>query len=259
MNDSKTPKIVVGVGLVAAYSAIAFYLMRDKPVVTVAQDEATAQVAGAPIPAPAIAPSLTDDLSAGVDEQPAIATDAPVPAVPAPVAASPAASAPAVPSPAARATARSAAAPAPRTAPTAPRAPASEETAREEATVTEETGISAASDAAPASTAGDISSPTVAIADAGDESAAPAGETPISPPAAAAPSSATDGQITTDVKTQIAAVAPASTINVTTTDGVVELSGSVPSQEAIEKVTQAARTVAHVRAVDSSALMVSNQ
>lgn len=75
---------------------------------------------------------------------------------------------------------------------------------------------------------------------------------------AATSGSGSDSQITAEVRTQIAAVAPASTIDVTTTDGAVELAGSVPSHEEANKVLMAARNVENVRSVDGSALMVGN-
>jgi hyperosmotically inducible protein len=70
---------------------------------------------------------------------------------------------------------------------------------------------------------------------------------------------ASDSQITTDVKSQLAMAAPNSNVGVTTTNGVVELAGSVPSQDAVEQARQAARGVAGVKFVDVSALTVSNQ
>jgi hyperosmotically inducible protein len=68
-----------------------------------------------------------------------------------------------------------------------------------------------------------------------------------------------DSQITTSVRSEIAAAAPDSNVGVTTTNGVVALAGSVPSQDAVEKARQAARGVAGVKYVDVSALTVSNQ
>lgn len=70
---------------------------------------------------------------------------------------------------------------------------------------------------------------------------------------------ASDSQITTDVKSEIAVAAPNSNVGVTTTNGVVALAGSVPSQDAVEQATQAARGVAGVKYVNVSALTVSDQ
>jgi len=70
---------------------------------------------------------------------------------------------------------------------------------------------------------------------------------------------APDSQITADVKSEIATAAPDSAVDVTTTNGVVALAGSVPSQEAVDQARQAAQRVAGVKHVDASALSVSNQ
>lgn len=71
-------------------------------------------------------------------------------------------------------------------------------------------------------------------------------------------SAGNDSQITADVRAQIEAVAPTGSIDVKTRDGVVELSGSVPSEVEADRVWLAARNVADVREVDVSALMISN-
>jgi osmotically-inducible protein OsmY len=60
------------------------------------------------------------------------------------------------------------------------------------------------------------------------------------------------------VKSKIAAVAPEGAIDVTTKDGVVELAGSVPSQEVIDMARLVASNVADVRRVDVSGLMIGN-
>jgi hypothetical protein len=70
---------------------------------------------------------------------------------------------------------------------------------------------------------------------------------------------ASDSQITADAKAQIATTAPDSNIDVTTTDGVIALAGSVPSQDVAERARQAALRVAGVKDVDASALKVSDQ
>jgi hypothetical protein len=70
---------------------------------------------------------------------------------------------------------------------------------------------------------------------------------------------ASDSQITTDVKSQIATAAPNGNVDVTTNDGVVSLAGSVPSQDNVDQAKQAAQRVAGVKRVDASALMVSIQ
>jgi hypothetical protein len=205
MNNSKTPKVVIGVGLVAVYTSVAFYLLRDKPMASVAQSATaapSAQIADATVPPPAIAPSLTD-VSPGVTGEPPVVTAAPAPV---------------------------ARAPASRAATTAP---------------------------LPKPVDAKVQAQEPVRASTGDVAAIPVGEAPLSSQAEAAPLGQ-DRQITADVRTQIAAVAPASTIDVTTTDGVVELSGSVPTREEIDKVLLATLGVAHVRDVDASALMVGN-
>jgi hyperosmotically inducible protein len=70
---------------------------------------------------------------------------------------------------------------------------------------------------------------------------------------------AADSQITASVKSEIATAAPNSAVDVTTTNGVVALAGSVSSQDAADQATQAAQRVPGVQHVDASALTVSNQ
>jgi osmotically-inducible protein OsmY len=70
---------------------------------------------------------------------------------------------------------------------------------------------------------------------------------------------ASDNQITAAVKSEIATAAPNSDVNVTTTNGVVVLAGSVPSQNAVDQARQAAQRVPGVKQLDASALVVSNQ
>ena len=90
--------------------------------------------------------------------------------------------------------------------------------------------------------------PTPATADA----AAPAN------PAATPNAGDSDNRITSDVKTQVAAAAPNSNVNVTTTNGVVALAGSVPNQDAANQAKQAAMRVEGVKTVDTSGLLVNN-
>ena len=68
----------------------------------------------------------------------------------------------------------------------------------------------------------------------------------------------TDSQITAEVKSEVAAVDPGGNIDVATRDGVVALTGSVPSQDVIDKVRLVARNVPAVKDVDVSALMIGN-
>jgi hyperosmotically inducible protein len=70
---------------------------------------------------------------------------------------------------------------------------------------------------------------------------------------------ASDSQITAAVKSQIASAAPSSNVGVTTTNGVVVLAGSVPSQDNVDAARQAAQSIPGVKHVDASGLTVSNQ
>lgn len=69
----------------------------------------------------------------------------------------------------------------------------------------------------------------------------------------------TDGQITVQVRSSIASLAPGSNIDVKATSGIVALAGSVPSQHVVEQARQAAYQVPGVKQVDTSALLVRNQ
>lgn len=69
----------------------------------------------------------------------------------------------------------------------------------------------------------------------------------------------TDGQITAQVRSSIASLAPGSNIDVKAISGIVALAGSVPSQDVAEQARQAAQHVPGVKQVDTSALMVQNQ
>jgi hyperosmotically inducible protein len=70
---------------------------------------------------------------------------------------------------------------------------------------------------------------------------------------------ASDSQITAAVKSEIASAAPGSNVDVTASNGIVMLAGSVPSQENVDQAKQAAQQVPGVKHVDASGLMVSNQ
>jgi hypothetical protein len=188
MNNSKTPKIVIGVGLAAVYAAgLGYFTLRGAHDNVIAQTStvSTAQIATNGVPPTDSVPASADS-STSAAEQPAATTVAPA------------------------------------------------EKADVEKSRQSNEDTSAVSE--PANSAGDA---------------------PSSLQAASAPSG-NDSQITADVKSEIAAVAPAGTIDVTTKDGVVELTGSVPSEEVIDRARLAARNVADVRDVDVSALTVSN-
>jgi hypothetical protein len=88
---------------------------------------------------------------------------------------------------------------------------------------------------------------------------ADAQQAPASPAAAGNEPAASDSQITADVKSHIAVVAPDNNVHVTTTNGVVALAGSAPSQDAVDQAKLAAFRVAGVKDVDVAALKVSGQ
>jgi hyperosmotically inducible protein len=71
---------------------------------------------------------------------------------------------------------------------------------------------------------------------------------------------ASDSQITTDVKSQIAGdtLSKDANIEVITSHGVVALTGSLPSQDAIDHVKDVAGRVKDVKSVDASALLVAS-
>jgi hyperosmotically inducible protein len=73
-------------------------------------------------------------------------------------------------------------------------------------------------------------------------------------------STASDSQITTDVKSEIAGDSLSSQVNieVTTTHGVVALTGSLASQNAIDHFKEVAGKVAGVKSVDTSALVLAS-
>ena len=65
-----------------------------------------------------------------------------------------------------------------------------------------------------------------------------------------------DGQITAQVRSSIASLAPGSNIDVKANSGIVALAGAVPSQDVAEQARQAAQQVPGVKQVDTSALMI---
>jgi hyperosmotically inducible protein len=71
---------------------------------------------------------------------------------------------------------------------------------------------------------------------------------------------ASDSQITTDVKSQLAGDSLSKDVNigVTTTDGVVALTGTLASQIAIAHVKDVAAKVKDVKSVDTSALVLAS-
>jgi BON domain len=71
---------------------------------------------------------------------------------------------------------------------------------------------------------------------------------------------ASDGQITTDVRSQLAgdSLSKGVNIGVTTTHGVVALTGTLTSQNAIDHVKDVAGKVKDVKSVDTSALVLAS-
>jgi hyperosmotically inducible protein len=112
-----------------------------------------------------------------------------------------------------------------------------------------------------ASAANSNSGPAGASADAQQDSAQTRQEaaTSSAPAATSIEPLPSDSQITAYVKSEIATATPNSSVDITTTDGVVALSGSVPSQDAVEQARRAAQRVPGVKQVDASGLTVTNQ
>jgi hyperosmotically inducible periplasmic protein len=214
MNNSKTPKIVVGVGLAAIYAAgfayFALHGAQDNVIAPSASTASSAQVATPAVPPTDIVPSA--DLPTNVVEQPVAAA-----------------------APESLASAATVASAKPRV----------EFDARSR---NKEQALGTLATAQPAETAEPQKSNS---SSEGSSEVVQASAPPSAP-------SGNDSQITADVKSKIAEVAPAVAIDVTTKDGVVELTGSVPSEEVIDKARLAARNVADVRDVDVSALTISN-
>jgi hyperosmotically inducible periplasmic protein len=247
-SNAMPSRLIIAAGLaVVAIGAGAYYLH------TASKAVPTAQVAPAPAPPP-----------------PPVAANPPPPAVPAPAPDVPAAApAPAAPPAVAqqdssnanptdsvtpseskhgnRHTAKahssartsddSVVAATPPPAPAAPAAPAVDSTANATAanSATAPPPNPAADNAAPAATA----------------SNAPDGAAP-------ADTSGVDSKITTEVKSRLAAdnVSKDANIGVTTNQGVVVLTGTLASQDAVDHVKQLAQNVQDVKSVDASALKV---
>jgi hypothetical protein len=87
MNNSKTPKIVVGAGLAAVYTAVAFFALRGT------HDNAVAQSLPAPVPAPIAGGPASSPLAVPPSADTLASADARTPES-IPAAATPAASAP---------------------------------------------------------------------------------------------------------------------------------------------------------------------
>ncbi len=79
MNNSKTPKIVVGVGLVAVYAAgLTFLTLRETHDSAVAQSAPSAQMVAAPAAPPLVIPESVETPALAPEASPPAATPAPV-------------------------------------------------------------------------------------------------------------------------------------------------------------------------------------
>lgn len=114
---------------------------------------------------------------------------------------------------------------------------------------------------APASKSDNAASPAPPTSATAATTGAPAvtQQAPATPAVAGNEPVASDRQITADVKSHIAVVEPNNNVDVTTTNGVVALAGSAPSQDALDQAKLAAFRVAGVKDVDVSSLKISGQ
>jgi hyperosmotically inducible protein len=187
---------------------------------------------------------------------PVVAPETPPPATPAPATPDVAAPAP----PAVAQTDNAAA-----SSDVTPAAPKESRHARAHRNATNDDSVAATAPAAPTDSSTNAGSDTVAK---NSDSAKPADEsTPAAPVAAAAPAEGApavdvanaDSKITTEVKSRLAAdsVTKDADLSVNTTQGVVVVSGTVASQDAVDHVKLVAQNVPDVKSVDTSALKVS--
>ncbi len=115
--------------------------------------------------------------------------------------------------------------------------------------------------AAPAAAAVDSTATATAANSGGDTAAAPASNAGNAQEGAApADAGGVDSKITTEVKSRLAAdnVTKDAHISVTTTQGVVVLTGTLASQDALDHVRVLAQNVPDVKSVDTSALKVTS-
>jgi osmotically-inducible protein OsmY len=275
MNSNRTSRIVIGVGLLAIFGVGAsIFAVRAKHESEVARN--------APAPAPAPTDQSVADATAAAQNAAVQPTDQTV----IPSGAPPAVAPVVAPTPVARtAPATSDAAKAAAAAPASEGSKSAKSKASDRAerrlaktrSSSDTSGTRVASadnsvtstveDKAPAAASIDtMSSDTMSSAAAGVTADRPQAlqarqETATASGAAATANEpvASDSQITTDVKSEIATATPTSNVDVTTTNGVVALAGSAPSQDAVDQARHAAQRVGGVKSVDASALTVSNQ
>jgi hyperosmotically inducible protein len=246
--NSTSRKIIVAGGMAAVVLiGVVTFALRSHPVTPVAQ---TAQ------PPPPIA--QVPPASAGADITPAPAAVAQTPAAPAAAAQTPAAPAAVAKTPAAPAAVAHNDSVATKSADTATPSAVEPKLAHNRHVAKARTSAVAAdtSEKPPAETvassvdqvkSADESTPPPAA------SSSPADEQKVGTSTELA---ASDSQITTDVKSQIAGDNP--NIGVTTTHGVVALTGKLASQDAIDHVKDVAGKVKDVKSVDASALILAS-
>jgi hyperosmotically inducible protein len=111
--------------------------------------------------------------------------------------------------------------------------------------------------AAPAAPAVDSTQTATAANSATAPAPSPAADS-ATPAAAPADTAGVDSKITDEVKSRLAAdnVSKDANISVTTNQGVVVLTGTLASQDAVDHVREVARNVQDVKSVDTSALKV---
>lgn len=255
MNSNSTSKLVVGIGLAAVFGVgVSVFAVRAKHESELARDTSPPALVApsdqnatdATAPAPNAAAQTPIDQTAPMPSAPApVPSAAPSVVTPTPVAPTPPTSGNAVKDGTDRHVARtrsSSSSPGTRVASAA----SSNTSAANGSTSNSVTPAPSSSDMTPSTPAGASPDAQQESAQAGQEAASGAG------PAA-------DSQITAAVKSEIASVTPGSDVDVTTTNGVVALAGSVPSQDNADAARQAAQRIPGVKHVDASGLTVSNQ
>jgi osmotically-inducible protein OsmY len=251
MNSKSTPKIVVGIGLAAVFGVgVSMFAVRAKQESEIARTAPPAAVVAAPSDqnaADAAAPAAGSAAQTPVDQ----AATAPSAPATAPVAAVPA---PSTPSAAVAASDQS----------DSDKSKGSSHSDRHVART--RTSSDSASTRVASAAGSNTKSADMTVTSAQQAAVvAPSGDATWSDTTSSAPAqtgqqapAASDSQITADVKTEIATAAPDSNVIVTTTNGVVALAGSAPSQDAAEQAKQAAQRVAGAGHVDASGLTVMN-
>jgi hypothetical protein len=247
MSSRAASRIVIGAGLAAVFGVGVALILEQGSKIPAPDHAETAAAATAPAPAAPPAPDSAASLrDSGTAATPPGATSAPAAAASPPAAPPQSALNGGAASDMGQGSASGADANAPKPKHTTRRAQ-STATAKNSSAAPSDSGLDNARTDSGAAAPTSASPPV-----AGD--AAPSSDVP-------APTGTTgsDGQITAQVRSSIASLAPGSNIDVTATSGNVALAGSVPSQDVVEQARQAAQQVPGVRQVDTSALLVRNQ